>query len=84
MEIDVVDGEDDAVGIDRGADLVQLLARVIGRDQMFAPVFDPFHRAIEFFGGDADQHVFGIKLAADAEAAADMGLVDMDSARRNL
>ena len=83
VEIEVVDGEDDAVGIDRGADLVQLLARMIGGDQMLAAVLDPFHRAIEFFCGDADQHVLGIKLAADAEAAADMGFVDMDRARRN-
>ena len=44
VEIDVVDGEDDAVVVDRGADLVQLLARVIGGDQMLAPVLDPFHR----------------------------------------
>ena len=78
VEINVVDGEDDAVGIDRGADLVQLLARMIGRDQMLAAVLDPFHRAIEVYRGDADQHVLGIKLAADAEAAADVGFVDMD------
>ncbi len=73
----------DAVGVDRGADLVQLLARVIGRDQVLAPVFDPFHRPVEFFGGDANQHILGIELAADAEAAADMRLVDMDRARRH-
>ncbi len=69
--------------VDRGADLVQLLARVIGGDQMLAPVLDPFHRAIELFGGDADQNVLGIKLAADAEAAADMGLVNMHRTRRD-
>ncbi len=45
VEIAVVDGEDDAVSVDRGADLVQLLARMIGRDQMLAAVLDPFHRA---------------------------------------
>ena len=84
VEIAVVDGEDHAVGVDGGADAVQLLARVIGRDQMLAPVFDPFHRPVEFPGGDADQHVLRIKLAADAEAAADMGLVDVDRARRKL
>ena len=82
VEIAVVDREDDAVVVDRGADAVQLLARMIGRDQMLAPVLDPFHRPIELFRGDADQHVLGIKLAADAEAAADMGFVDVDAARR--
>ena len=84
VEIAVVDGEDHAVAVDGGADLVQLLARVIGRDQMLAPVFDPFHRPVEFLGGDANQHVLRIKLAAGAEAAADMGLVNVDRARRKL
>ena len=78
VEIAVVDGEDDAVVVDRGADPVQLLARMIGRDQMLAPVLDPFHRAVEPLGGDADQHVLGIELAANAEAAADMRFVDVD------
>ena len=49
VEIAVVDGEDDAVLVDRGADPVQLLARVIGGDQMLAPVLDPFHRPVESF-----------------------------------
>ncbi len=44
VEIAIVDGEDDAVVVDRGADLVQLLARMIGGDQMLAAVLDPFHR----------------------------------------
>ena len=78
VEITVVDGEDHAVAIDRGADVVQLLARMIGRDQMLAPVLDPFHRPVESHGGDADQYVLGIKLAADAEAAADMGFVNVN------
>ena len=64
--------------VDRGADLVHLLARMIGRDQVLAAVLDPFHRTAESLGGDADQNVLRIKLAANAEAAADMGLVDMD------
>ena len=41
----VVDREDAAVGVDRGADAVALLARMVGGDQMLAPVLDPFHRA---------------------------------------
>ena len=70
MEIHVIDGEDDALGVDRGADLVQLLARVIGGDQMLAPILDPFYRALGFFGRDADQNVFGINFSANTEAAA--------------
>ena len=69
--------EDAAVGVDRGADLVPLLARVIGGDQMLAPVLDPFHRPAEPQRGEADQHVLGIELAANAEAAADMALEQM-------
>ena len=64
-------------GVDRGADLVPLLARVIGGDQMLAPVLDPFHRPAEPQRGEADQYVLGIKLAANTEAAADMPFEQM-------
>ena len=43
----VVDCEDAALGIDRGAHAMVLLARMIGGDQVLAPVLDPFHRAAE-------------------------------------
>ena len=75
----VVDGENGALGIDRGADLVTLLARVIGCDQVLAPVLDPFHRPSEPQRGEADQHVLGVELAADAEAAADMAFEQVHS-----
>ncbi len=55
-----------------------LLARMIGGDQMFAPVLDPFDRSAEFQRGGADQNVFRINFAADAEAAADMTLEKLD------
>ena len=42
----VLDGEA-ALGVDRPADLVALLARMVGRDQVLAPVLDPFHRPAE-------------------------------------
>ena len=77
----VVDGENAAFRIDRGADLVPLLARMIGGDQMLAPVLDPFHRPAEPQRGEADQHVLGIELAADAEAAADMAFEQMHGRR---
>ena len=78
VEIAVVDGEDAALAVDGGADVVQLLARMIGGDQMLAPVLQPLHRAAQPHGGNADQHVFRIKLAADAEAATHMGLVHVN------
>src|SRR5262249_33601727 len=82
MEIAIIDREDDALGIDRGADLMHLLARMIGGDQMLAAVLDPFYRALEPLGRDTDQHVFGIELAADAEPAADMRFMNVNCARR--
>ena len=74
----VIDCKDLAVRIDGRADLVVLLARVIGRDQMFAPVLDPFDRPAEFQRGGANQNVLRINLAADAEAAADMAFEQLD------
>ena len=51
---------------------------------MLAPVLDPFHRTAEPHGGDAHEHVLGIELAADAEAAAHMRLVHRDARRTAL
>ena len=84
VKIAVIDGEDAAFAIDRRAQAVELLARMIGRDQMLAPVLDPFHRPVEAHGGDADQHIFRIEFAADAEASAHMRLVHVNRRRRAL
>ena len=59
-----------------------LLARMVRRDQMLAAVLDPFHRHAEPQRGEAHQHVLGIELAADAEAAADMTFVEVHGGRR--
>ena len=80
----VVDRENAAVAIHGGPDLVGLLTRMVGADQVLAAVLDPFHRPAEPHRGDADQHVLGIELAADAETAADMGFVQMDRGRSAL
>jgi hypothetical protein len=71
-EIAIIDREDHTAGIDRSADSMHLLARMIGCDQVLAAVLDPFHRPVEALGGDADQHILGIKFATDAEPTADM------------
>ena len=55
-----------------------LLARMVGRDQMLAPILDPFDRLLELQRGGADQHVFRIHFAADAEAAADIAFVKLN------
>ena len=78
----VVDAEQAAVPVHRRADPVALLARMVGRDQVLAAVLDPFHRPAEAPGGDQHQHVFGIKLAAHAETAAGVALMQVDLRRR--
>ena len=67
-----IDAQNAARAVDRGSHLVPLLARMVGRDQVLAPVLDPFHRPAEPQRCETDQHVLGIELAANAEAAADM------------
>ena len=78
----VVDAENAALRVDGGADAVDLLARMIGGDQMLAPVLDPLDRRLEDERGGADQHVLGIDFAADAEAAADMALIKLHGVAR--
>ena len=82
VEIAIVDGENDAMGVERGANLVHLLARMIGGDQVLTAIFEPFHRAMESLGGDADQDVFRVKFAANAESAADIRFMNVNCARR--
>src|SRR5215469_8225219 len=50
---------------------------MIGSDEVFAPILDPFHRAAEPERGDTGKHVFGVELAAHPEAAAGMAFVKM-------
>ena len=78
----VVDAEDEALRIDRGADLVDLIARMVGREKVLAPVLDPLDRAPEAQRREARQDILGVELAANAEAAADVALVEMDALQR--
>ena len=81
VEERIIDGEDMPRCVDRGADAMRLLARVIGGDQVLAPILDPLHRAAEGEGGDADQQILGIELAANTEAAADVAFVKLHARR---
>ncbi len=73
----ILDAEDAAFYIDGGAHSMRLLARMVGGDQVLAPVLDPLYRPLEFQRRGTDQHVLRVKLAADAEAAADVALVKL-------
>jgi hypothetical protein len=68
----VLDAEDVAGRIHRRADLVALLARMIGGDEVFLAILDPLHRPAEAHRGDAYQDILRIKFAAHAETATDM------------
>ena len=73
----VVEPEDEAARIDGGADAVHLVARVVEREQVLAPVLDPLDRPAEPGRGDADQHVLRVELAPHTEPAADMALEEL-------
>src|ERR1700733_8005241 len=77
VKTDVVDPEESAFFIEGCANLVSLLAGMVGRHQMFTAVLDPFHRAPQPHGGGENQNFFRIDLAADAKAAADMAFEAM-------
>ena len=53
-------------------------ARVIGRHQVLAAILDPFDRTADMAGRERDEEILGIKLAAHAEAAADIELDHVD------
>ena len=59
------------------------VAGMIGRDQMLAAVFDPFHRPPRDPCRERDQKIFRIEFAAHAEAAADVVLHHPDRAFGN-
>jgi hypothetical protein len=54
--------------------MMALLPRLVGRHQMLAPVLDPFDRPAEPQRRECHEKIFGVKLAADAEAAAGVAL----------
>ena len=58
--------------------MVLLLARMVGGDEVLAAVLDPFDRPPQAQCCRTHQDVLGIKLAADAEAAADVTFVELN------
>ena len=77
----VLDAEQQAVRIDRRADAVALLARVVGGKQVLPAVLDPLDRPAEPQRRQADQVVLGVELAAHPEPAPDMALVELHRRR---
>ncbi len=77
----VFDTENETVFVDRNLRQMTLMTRLVGAHKMFAAVLDPFYRPPQPHGGHQHQHVFRIKLATDAEAAADMRFMDVNRRR---
>ncbi len=67
-----------AVIVETDLDIVQLVARMRGANQMLAAGFDPAHRMPEPAGQKCDQHVLGIDMPLAAKPAADIGGDDAD------
>jgi hypothetical protein len=78
----VLEPEDEAARIDRRAQPVDLIARLVRRHQVLVAVLDPLHRALELQRGMAHEDVLGVELAAHAEAAADMALDEVHHVAR--
>ena len=72
--------QDGAVALARDLQRAGDVARVIGGDQVLAPVLDPFHRAAGVAGGERDEEILRVELAAHAEPAADVVLHHADRA----
>src|SRR5205814_9913812 len=62
--------DDAAVALAEDFDLAVHLARVVGREQVLAAIFGPFHRTAEAPRGERDQEILWTELAAHAEASA--------------
>ena len=66
--------DDAPLRVEADLGLVLDLARVVGGHHGLAALLDPPDGAAELHRGERDQHVFGIQLAADAEAPAHVHL----------
>jgi hypothetical protein len=78
----VVEAENEPAIVHRGAYPMDRASRLVRRDQMLVTVLDPFDRPAEPQRRRAGQHIFGIKLAANAEPAADVPFVEVDPIER--
>ena len=76
---DDAQAENGAIALGSDLQTADVLAGMISRQQVLAPVLDPFHRAPELDGGKGDDEVFGVELATDAEPTAHIGLVEVDA-----
>ena len=60
-------------------DFAEKLAGVVGRYQVFQPVFNPLHGPAQAHGGEGNEEVLGIEFTPDAESAAYVGFDEVDA-----
>ena len=70
--------QDGAVAVAGDLEVAFDVARVVGCEQMLAPVLDPFHRPADKARRERNQKILRIEFAAHAEAAADVVLDHAD------
>src|SRR5207244_2606485 len=71
---EIIAKRQDAAGlIEADLEVVDLVARMRGGEEVLAAVLDPAHGPPELAGEEGDQEVLGVDVALDAEAAADVG-----------
>jgi hypothetical protein len=63
-------GDDMALGVEADFNLVQLVARMAGAQQVLLPLFDPAYGAPDQSGQEGDQQVFRVDVTLGAEASA--------------
>ncbi len=63
-------GDDMALGVEADFDLVQLVARMAGAQQVLLPLFDPAHGAPDETGQEGDHQVFRVDVPLGAETSA--------------
>ena len=70
--------DDPRIRIAGDLDLAFRFARVVCREEIFPPVFDPFHRPPGTARRKGNKKILGIKLSAHAKAAANIILDHQD------
>ncbi len=78
----VIEAQNEAVLVDCRAHPMDRASRLVRRHQMLVTVFDPLDGAPEPQRRRAGQNVFRIKLATNAESAADMPFVEVNPVER--
>ena len=76
--------DDDALPIAGDFQIAGGFAGMVGRQEVLAPVLDPFHGAIESARDGGDQEVLRVEFTANAEAASGIRYLHNDGALREI